>query len=281
MLIPATGMFFTDDLYGFFRLMKYGLLKYDFLNVHNMIFRNYTYSQDSTILYMIGFESGSTIVNSINFLFGFGVILVLQLVWFRLFGAMEDKNIKYTRFYDYLKVIYPWFFLSAYIRYMFLGTTLIFIAGIDELSTNPSNDNKWSWGIAFTLLTIYAIVGIFAIIYWILIKVNEKLQESTYFKEFIIGMKPNMVARFYIPVFLLHRFLLVLMLIQATSMSISSVLITVISIQGAFFLMLVIIRPFKNIRHNLSKIGWEAAILVLFVLLYNYRNSGKKYSLSV
>lgn len=168
---------------------------------------------------------------------------------------MEDKNIKYTRFYDYLKVIYPWFFLSAYIRYMFLGTTLIFIAGIDELSTNPSNDNKWSWGIAFTLLTIYAIVGIFAIIYWILIKVNEKLQESTYFKEFIIGMKPNMVARFYIPVFLLHRFLLVLMLIQATSMSISSVLITVISIQGAFFLMLVIIRPFKNIRHNLSKIG--------------------------
>ena len=125
-LFPTLSILFTDDLYGFFRLIKHALLSYDFINIEATIFRSYSYSQDNAMLYLLGFESSSTAVNSISYLLGFGIIAIFQLMCFRLYGALEDKGIQNTRFYDYLKVIYPWFFLNSYIRYLFSGSNTNF-----------------------------------------------------------------------------------------------------------------------------------------------------------
>ena len=79
-IIPAIGMYFTDDLYGYFRIMSHSLLGYDFISIESVFVRSYTYAQDNTFLDFLGFNSSSSFVNCLNYFLGLAVIAALQLI---------------------------------------------------------------------------------------------------------------------------------------------------------------------------------------------------------
>ena len=251
-MIPAIGLYFTDDLYGFIRLMRHAFLSYDFISIESVFFRSYTYAQDSTILNLLGFESSSTAVNWINYILGLAAIVVIQLLWFRIYGALEESN-KKSGFYDFLSTLSQWFFLGAYFRYLLLGTVLVFMSATDELNNKPQNKNRWSWGLALTFIIVYGIIWIWSVIYSILSKINDDLSKSTYFVELINGVKTNIFAKFYTSLFLLHRVLLVTLFVPSIGISTENSLIASISLQGFYFIVLIAVRPFVSLRHNIIK----------------------------
>ena len=65
--------------------------------------------------------------------------------------------------------------------------------------------------------------------------INKDFANSSYLMELVNGLKPNIFARFYTNIFMLHRIALIILFVPSIGISLSNILISAISIQGAYF----------------------------------------------
>ena len=62
-ILPLAGSCFSTEVNGFFRLSRYSLLSFDFINIKQVFYISSDYNQDNRALSLIGFSSSSTIIN--------------------------------------------------------------------------------------------------------------------------------------------------------------------------------------------------------------------------
>ena len=270
-ILPLTGSYFTAEVNGFFRLMRFSLLGFDFINFKEVFDIHLDYGQDNAVLSFLGFGSSSTILNIASYLMIILCITLSELMIFKLNKFVNQRSSLiqsnlYNRINNSIRSLSRWMTFGAYIRYFILGFALINISSLNELNNYSIKEYRWSW--CFALLILFAwslfICSIILTASWIWS--FQYLFETRLFKELVNGMKSNKSSKFYIFLFLIHRMLIIMLFISNLGLEVKSKFILVICIQFIYLLYWGIFRPFDSFKANLIKLICEAWILSIFWL---------------
>ena len=120
-VLPVTGSYFTKIVKGLFRMMRYSLLGFDFIEFWSLFKINMNYSQDNETLEYIGFESGSSIINLVGFIIVGALIIVIDTLVYKMIKMLISAWTKYVWSVPICRNIKNWIWISFYIRYLLLG----------------------------------------------------------------------------------------------------------------------------------------------------------------
>ena len=230
------------------------------------------YSQANDTLEFLGFESGSGIVNILAFTWiGLSVMViesvlyVMDKIWCRSRRWCE----KCTNFWTKCK---GWMWLGYQIRYIMLGYLLILVSTVSEIN-NSSSMFILSWWISIVIIILLITFLVFWFINW-LYSYNDD-NEVKIFDEFNKMVKNKMNAKTFSILFLFHRVLFCAIIWTTNKFHTQNKIVSLICIQGAYIVYLIIIRPFDSIKANINKIVCECSVLVVVVLMYVYWESSQ------
>ena len=277
-ILPLAGSCFSSEVNGFFRLSRYSLLSFDFINIKQLFYINSDYSQDNSVMNFIGFTSGSTIINIAGYLLIGLCILFVEMIMFKFYkcrySSSNDSNTNINRYvFKTASRLKIWMPFGAPLRYLLLGVVLVNTAGFDELNNYSDSSHRWSWWLTLFLLFLGTFIFSCTILYAILSKNYQGLIESNAFSELVNGLKDSKVSKFYSFMFMIHRVLILVFFIIDMNIGSKSKLIFIIWIQSIYLTVLLLVRPFNSIKSNIDKIISEAFILILLSLMLVYRNS--------
>ena len=201
-ILPLAGSCFSSEVNGFFRLASYSLLGFNFINIKEMFSIGSDYSQDNKVLSSIGFSSSSTIINIggyliIGLLIVIGEVIVCILYRYK-YQNSDDGNINANWCaFNLTPRLKQWIWFGAPIRYLLLGLVLVNTAGIEELNSYSDSSHRWSWWFAWFILFVFPFMFNCTVLYAILSKSHQDLNESNVFSELVSGLKNNRVAKLY------------------------------------------------------------------------------------
>ena len=84
-VLPVTGSYFTKVVKGLFRMMRFVLLGFDFIDFWSLFKIDTSYSQDNETLEYLGFASESSIVNLVGFVLVGVFILIAEFLVYKIF----------------------------------------------------------------------------------------------------------------------------------------------------------------------------------------------------
>ena len=270
-VLPIAGTYFTKEVKGLFRMMRFSLLGFDFANIQDIFNIHCSYVQDNETLKYLGFESSSTIVNIVGFLFVWSSVLVLEMIIFRLLRLSNLSIKRWTKLTKILKTVRNWMWLGFYIRYAFLGFLFVTVSSIDEINNYSNEERRWSWITCFVIL-FWVVVFFLVVLLSYLFSSNET-KESNILDEFINQVKLRPISMMFSSLFLFHRLLISMFLTADFGLSNQSICISLIWVHSIYLIWLVAVRPYNTIRANISKIICETSVLVLIALMISYKDS--------
>ena len=103
---------------------------------------------------------------------------------------------------------------------------------------------------------------------------NEE-QQSGLLSEFTNELKPKVCAKSFIPLFLFHRILIWTIVWAISGLSLQAKIITLIWTQGIYIILMLLIRPYSQIKANINKIICEVSVLAIIVLMLVYQDSSE------
>ena len=215
-------------------------------------------------------NSISTIYNSFSVVSGFIFIIILHLIMFifrkaTLNWRTDGRCSKLKLFArNSIRKIFELMTFALYIRLMLELSQFFMVSWINEIYTfDISEDLKLlsvivSILILTSLLMFVIFIGIFALSKY---KANEG--EHNKMNEFFNGLKSDKKYRFYVVVLMSRRLVFILLLFVCTPVS-SKIVIYILSIlQIAYFIYLILIKPFKHNRSGIILLINECFFLIL------------------
>ena len=270
-VLPIAGTFFTKVVKGLFRMMRFSLLGFDFANFQDIFNIHCSYVQDNETLKYLGFESSSTIINIVGFLFVWSSVLVLEMIIFRLLRLSNLSTKRWIKLTEIIKTVRNWMWLGFYIRYAFLGVLFVSVSSIDEINNYSNEERRWSWITCFVIL--FFVVVFFLVVLWSYLFSSSETKESNILDEFINQVKFRPMAMMFSSMFLFHRLLISMFLTADFGLRNQSICISLIWVHSIYLIWLVAVRPYNTIRANISKIICETSVLVLIALMISYKDS--------
>ena len=271
-VLPIAGSYFTNNVNGLFRLMRFALLGFDFVNIKALLSIDLNFSQANETLEFLGFESESSFANILAFAFiGLSIMVIESVlyvtakIWCRSCRWYEKCTNMWTKCKD-------WMWLGYQIRYIMLGYIFILVSTVSEINSSSSK-YSWSWWLSF-IIVLFLIMFLAAWFFnWFYSSNNES--EAKLFDEFDKMLKNNINAKAFSLLFLLHRILFWVIILVANQSDVKSKIISLICIQCAYIILLILIRPYDSIKANINKIICECSVLVVVVLMYIYWESSQ------
>ena len=147
-----------------------------------------------------------------------------------------------------------WMSFGAPIRFLLLGSVLIYTAGIDELNNYSVSSQIWSWWLTLFILFVFSFIFNLTILLITLSNDYQALNESSVFSELVNGLKINSISKLYTFIFMIYRILTMIFLIANMNLTTENKLISLICLHSVYLLFITIIRPFNSINANISKI---------------------------
>ena len=235
------------------------------------------YSQDNSVMNFIGFSSGSTIIDIANYL-AVGLCIVFAEMLIFKFYKFKYKN-SYQKKFNSNHIVFKtasrlksWMPFGAPLRYLMLGVVLINTAGFDELKNYSDSSHRWSWWLTLFLLFVVTFIFGCTVLYVILSRDYQVLTESNVFCELVNGLKSNRVSKLYSFIFMTHRILIILLMVDM-NINTNGKVICLMWIQLIYIIILIIIRPFCSLIANMTKIIWEISLLIFLWLALAYSES--------
>ena len=271
-ILPLAGSCFSSEVNGFFRLSRYSLLSFDFIDIKQLFYINSDYSQDNSVMNFIGFTSGSTIINIAGYLviglcIMFAEMLVFKLYKFKHPSSVDSITNTSGCVFKTASRLKNWMPFGAPLRYLLLGVVLINTSSFDELNNYSDNSHRWSWWLTIFLLFFGAFIFSCTIFYVILSRDYQTLIESIIFRELVNGLKANRIWKLYLFVFIIHRILIIMFIFVDMNFSPKSKLISIIWYQSIYVIILLFVRPYNSVKSNINKIALEILNLIIHINL--------------
>ena len=276
-ILPLAGSWFSSEVNRFFRLTRYSLLGFDFIDIKQLFYIDSDYSQDNNVLNFIGFASGSTIINITGYLLvGLCIVLVEMLV-FKLYKCRYPSSVDTnanTNGCAFMTAsrLKSWMPFGAPLRYLMLGIVLINTAGFDELKNYSDSSHRWSWWLTLFILFIVTFIFGCTVLYVILSRDYQTLINSNVFCELANGLKSNRVSKLYSFIFMTHRILIIFLMVDM-NINTNGKVICLMLIQLIYIIIFIIMRPFCSLIANMTKIIWEISLLIFLWLALGYSKS--------
>ena len=266
-ILPIAGSYFTNNVNGLFRLMRFALLGFDFVNIKALLSIDLNFSQANETLEFLGFESESSFANILAFAFIGLLVMVIESVLYvtaKIWCRSCHWRAKCTNFRANCK---NWMCLGYQIRYIMLGYIFILVSTISEINSSSSK-YSWSWWLSF-IIVLFLIMFLAAWFFnWFYSSNNES--KPKLFDEFDKMLKNNINAKAFSLLFLLHRILFWVIILVVNQSNVQNKIIALMCIQYAYIILLILMRPYDSVKANINKIVCECSILVVIVLMYVY-----------
>ena len=261
-----TGSSFSLNLYQYFPLENQNLYQY-FLS-------KFEYEQTSSSLQLLGIENVSTFANVFPILAStFYMILYSISVYFlrRLFLKYRESKrwswLAKTLFWITDK-IWRMMVLAYFIRSALEMSQFILICSINEINEFNTANSFRIISLMFSFIMIFLFLIMIGFILYITLS-PYRLNENDHNKleEFFRGIKQNKKHKLYTTILLLRRFIFILFIIVLTMISSRFLIGVMIVVQIFYFICLLYLRPYEQIKENLIEILNEFYFSYLTVTL--------------
>ena len=163
---------------------------------------------------------------------------------------------------------YNFLSFSYYIRAIIESFLILILSVVSEIYRLQVNDASSILSFIFWIIVLIILLLFTIFSLWLLLKKNQD-DESNKYKEFFNGMKKKFCWRLFITIWMLRRLIFVLLFIILTPISPILTIQILSFIQLAYFIILLVIRPYTEIKDNLVEIINE-----VFLWVYIYFGSG-------
>ena len=288
-LLFLTGAFIPQDIEDIITGLSICLNPFSFLQLksnwdHNFVSSYFDFGLKNSNLEKFGIKSDSTIVNLASFLLSIIIILILHL-WIFLVQKLLPKESK-SNCWNYVLSGIHWilqklmilFTFALYIRVILQTNQFILISWVSEI---------YQFNFYGTKRIISIIIALFVFIAWIAIiaitiiltwsndayKLYESPDERSKFEQLFSEVSLNKKSRIFVWLLQIRRAVFVILLITiGPEFSIIAISILV-GLQLIYFILLVVIRPYKEVNCNAIEIINELYFLVILASLLKYNNA--------
>ena len=229
------------------------------------IYWNFDYKMDNWYLYLLDFVSLKSLINLSGLLWLILFMFSVALIWVPFFFCARDQEPNSNR-YQFFKNSILLFVGSFPLRLLLLSFNSILLSSLNEIS---SLKNILSTSYLFSMFLLITVIAIFLvwIIKWWQIRLKENTEHLKLTKELFNGIRDYPPARFYPIMWISRRILFVwaALFLKEKSHYISWIILG--SVQIIYFLYIIIQRPFKLFKDNISEIMNE--VIVIWFISFN------------
>ena len=286
-LLLLTGVYFPKDAIDAILGSKIFLFPFSYvpfikINMLSKLSNYFQIDQNDLMLEKIGVESESTFLNiysfSCSFLFAVIFHLIVAIVYRWSTWLNSPKRWKFLSKIIRLAIVKLFYFLTFgyYIRSLIETYQYMLISSISEIKNISLNSlpKIISFSISIALVVLW--VGFLLFSFIVSRKINQiHHEEREMLGEFFIGLKRTKAARLYTVFLLLRRLAFVSLLITLASVYSFYTMLALIIIQLCYFVFLVIVRPFDEIKNNIIEIMNELYFGILLWWLFYFKSEDR------
>ena len=293
-LLPLVGAYLPEKIYDYLKSMNASLFNLGFLPTNNspsvVSFKSmFDFKQPNSYLYLIGLESGSSLVNILNLTVVVGMVMCMHAVWLILFCIfrkvscctwlknLNAKILKTLTFGFYIGVYcetYILFLLVDFseIRYtQTSGTTRSGSSGGTTVSTTTNTMNFKSSIVSYVICGFMGLFMLLTLWQWIKSRKPATFETQKYFTALLEGMKPKWICRSYYLVFLIRRTLFVAIIFFMQDIDMIYRIASFVAVQALLLIYILTLRPQDGFKENFIDVINETFYLYFgaFMLYYN------------
>lgn len=261
--------YIPDDVRGFIEGQDFALFNFDFIPATDIPYINIPtewmdFEQSDVNLAMVGVKSRSTFTNMFSLLLtviSLFIIHILVKLMPKCRSNQDDvsrSRAKKTLSLLRVKLLY-WFMYVIYIRMVLEANQVLLFSTLKELNIFAVEDSAAivSLVIAILVLLFCLFLLIEAIILFCKHFKNYNPEEKFLFIEYYADVKNHRWARIYTTLLLTRRLLFVIVIILLGFIGGRRVLTILLVVQVLYWIALVILRPFDEVKNNLVEITNE------------------------
>ena len=266
LLLILTRVYLPLDVINFIIGSKIAMFPYDYIP-----FKKSSYSgsindlfdseQNDEILSKIGLESASSFVNNYSLFSSLlsAVLLHLSVIVANILLNKWEVKGKWAKPFKALKWLTQKVFtiltFGYYIRTVIESYQFLLVSSVSEINSFnvKSSSHISSLVVAFLILIVWIV---FAVIAFVLASASNPKSNNEHNKlgELYAGLKNTVWARFYLALQLLRRIIFVSLLITLAPISSIAIVWAISCLQIVYLIVLIILRPFEELKDNLIEI---------------------------
>ncbi|CAI2361785.1 unnamed protein product [Moneuplotes crassus] len=266
-----TGM--PDELLAFLDEFSFFTFNFEFLDswkwpVSEGIVEEFDFPQPANGLKLIGYESGSIIVNQYNFSKVVVVVLLVHAVFVVLYCALKKKCQESWGFQKISEFLGKLFVFGAYVRIAIEGFLYVLINSLSEIRENAT-DIKEGFSYAVAIVVTVVCLSIPGLMLWHYLRYRneEEFPKKSKFSEFYSGFKSGWLAKPYHLYFFIRRALsaCIIVFLRPAPVLVRLILFDIVQLCGLLYA--IIVRPYKHLRNNIMEILNETLFLIFCILI--------------
>jgi hypothetical protein len=172
------------------------------------------------------------------------------------------------------KKVYQIFNLSIYMGLLLMSNQFVMLSAITEIEHTKfdSVSHAISFIFASVLFAINVSLIVLSLYYFCKHWKNYDVEDHHWFKELFAGLKEKPIARLHMFLVLARRFIYVVFLISFSYLKALPILVTLLLVQIVYYVLIVYLRSYKEMRDNLVNIVNESIFVVLLLILCFYHD---------
>jgi cysteine-rich repeat protein len=286
LLLPLIGAYLPDDVLSFIRGMDFSLMNFDIFdfydskNIDNQFGINFDFEQADPYLYLIGLESGSTLINMMKIV-ELSMIIPMLHIWVAVaFWILKRRWDKSKWYFKFISNLLKGMTFGVYIMQIYEIYIFAVLASLSEVKNSKQTtlSRRYSRMIAITLIVLCCIFLLLSVYQWIKTFWNNNLKSMHYFIYFFSGIRGTWKARLYAMMFILRRSLLwSIVIFLDTKNGLFYKTLFFVTVQFLYLSLSIIIRPFSEVKDNICEIINEVVYTILWGSLF-YLNAERRWS---
>lgn len=259
LLFPYMQTYMPSDLEYYLTEFQIFSIDFSFLELFEIPYIEHLafkldYDQTDTTFANNGFSSGSFLINHWNMFKALLIVLIFNLIFVALYYIFTKCRTggKCKKVTD--KLI-EFFYLATYIRVIIEAATFAFMSSCLEItSSEASKHHTFSYIYSLIFTGVMMIVPIFVFIHYKKMNEDWAISETSLFKEFYEGTKDKRIAKLFIVVFFIRRYLTIMILVfmRNTHAIPRCALFCIVQLLNLAYLIKA--KPFENTKDNIIEI---------------------------
>ena len=280
-ILPLIGAYIPEKIYDYLKSMSASLFNLNFLPTSNsestISFKSlFNFKQPNSYLFLLQLNSGSAFVNILDLTTTVGFVIGIHILILVLFVIFTKIN-KCRRLKDISLKILKMLTFGFYIGVLLESFILFLVVDISEIHyQNKSGiQNTASWVMSYLIVTFIILFMLLALWQWWKSRKQEVLEKLTYFATLVEGFKASWIWRSYWLVFLIRRFLFIVIIFFMEDYDMMKRIALFVTIQALYFFYIMILRPQDSVKENLNDFINEIFYLYFVVFLLHYNTESR------
>jgi cysteine-rich repeat protein len=270
LLIPMMGVFYPEKLMIFFRLIRHSFLTFYLIEADYKMYDNQFHVETDLKMRFYDFQSGSAVVNLINWSL---ILLALLAIHFLFYFLFETLVFHKSRGFilEPLRKIVEWMMPGIYIKFINMSFVLLLLTSLNELQRYYyDRGDSWSWYFAFTIASLCSIFIVIWAIFVLIVIIKPGLKTNFWINEFFNGLRDKRIWFLYPLINLIYKLLAVVIVTIDLDLSADEKIGFFIAIETVFIFYLIAAFPFSDWKENFWRLMNDWYFFIYVLPLFHY-----------